>query len=298
MSKLELFRGHFYNWYDTSDLHPLEPRYISSVDSGNLAGHLLALGNGCREIIEKALPGPQLVAGLEDTGRLLREALVKTSDTHRTHMVTRKQLNNAVDTMIDSLRPLPDSAGDWAARFAEWRTHSQTVADIARALAQEQGDSPESELQVWIDALRVCVESHVRDAEIVIPWMRMSPADVAGLAKKFRGQAAEWLTIERSLRSVPTLADAPDKFDVALSQLAVLRARLTDSLPKDQTTIARIDTLTQALRRSTEQAVALVRRLSAIAQTAEQMFHAMDFGFLFNDTRKLFAIGYRVADAS
>ena len=53
MSRMELFRGHFYNWYDTRDLHPLEPRYVSSVDSGNLAGHLVALGNSCRELDQK-----------------------------------------------------------------------------------------------------------------------------------------------------------------------------------------------------------------------------------------------------
>ncbi len=43
MSALERFRGHFYNWYDTRDVRPLEPRYVSTVDSGNLAGHLLVL---------------------------------------------------------------------------------------------------------------------------------------------------------------------------------------------------------------------------------------------------------------
>ena len=42
MGGLERFRGHFYNWYDTLDLRPLDPKYISSVDSGNLAGHLIA----------------------------------------------------------------------------------------------------------------------------------------------------------------------------------------------------------------------------------------------------------------
>ena len=49
MSGLERFRGHFYNWYDTRDLRPLDPRYVSTVDSGNLAGHLIALANACRE---------------------------------------------------------------------------------------------------------------------------------------------------------------------------------------------------------------------------------------------------------
>ena len=54
MNGLERFRGHFYNWYDTHDLRPLEPKYISSVDSGNLAGHLIVLGNACREIVGSA----------------------------------------------------------------------------------------------------------------------------------------------------------------------------------------------------------------------------------------------------
>ena len=49
MARMQRVRGHFYNWYDTRDLRPLEPRYISSVDSGNLAGHLIALANACRE---------------------------------------------------------------------------------------------------------------------------------------------------------------------------------------------------------------------------------------------------------
>ena len=44
---LEHFKGHLYNWYDTQDLRALEPKYISSVDSGNLAAHLIALANGC-----------------------------------------------------------------------------------------------------------------------------------------------------------------------------------------------------------------------------------------------------------
>ena len=49
MLRMARFRGHFYNWYGTRDLAVLEPKYVSSVDSGNLAGHLIALANACRE---------------------------------------------------------------------------------------------------------------------------------------------------------------------------------------------------------------------------------------------------------
>jgi cyclic beta-1,2-glucan synthetase len=51
MNRLERFRSHFLNWYDTTDLRALEPKYVSAVDSGNLAGYLLALRNACHDII-------------------------------------------------------------------------------------------------------------------------------------------------------------------------------------------------------------------------------------------------------
>ncbi|CFR14727.1 cyclic beta-1%2C2-glucan synthase [Yersinia frederiksenii] len=49
LDKLARFRGHFFNWYGTQDLRTLEPAYVSSVDSGNLAGHLIVLANTCEE---------------------------------------------------------------------------------------------------------------------------------------------------------------------------------------------------------------------------------------------------------
>ena len=67
MNGLERFRGHFYNWYDTQDLRPLDPKYVSSVDSGNLAGHLIALGNACREMVGAPVAG--LGMARRDRGR-------------------------------------------------------------------------------------------------------------------------------------------------------------------------------------------------------------------------------------
>ena len=52
LTRMERHRGHFYNWYDTRSLKPLFPLYVSTVDSGNLAGHLLVLRSGLLELIE------------------------------------------------------------------------------------------------------------------------------------------------------------------------------------------------------------------------------------------------------
>ncbi|HME08735.1 MAG TPA: glucoamylase family protein [Bryobacteraceae bacterium] len=60
MQKMAKFRGHFYNWYNTQTLEPLEPLFLSSVDSGNLAGALWALKQGCRELEGRELEGREL----------------------------------------------------------------------------------------------------------------------------------------------------------------------------------------------------------------------------------------------
>ena len=68
LDKLEHYRGHLYNWYDTRTLEPLNPRYISSVDSGNFAGHLLTLSTGLHLWrVQPAVNLPQWLTGLEDT---------------------------------------------------------------------------------------------------------------------------------------------------------------------------------------------------------------------------------------
>lgn len=55
LARMTRFRGHFFNWYELNDLHVLEPPYVSTVDSGNLAGHLIALRQGCVAIIDQPI---------------------------------------------------------------------------------------------------------------------------------------------------------------------------------------------------------------------------------------------------
>ena len=67
MLLLERHRGHFYNWYNTRTLQPAEPRYVSSVDSGNLWGTLTVLSAGLEELRSRPLIPPRLFQGLQDT---------------------------------------------------------------------------------------------------------------------------------------------------------------------------------------------------------------------------------------
>jgi len=75
LETLERYRGHFYNWYDTRTLKPLRPQYVSSVDSGNLAGSLLTLQAGLVELKDQPLLSVNAFQGLQDTLQVLAEHL-------------------------------------------------------------------------------------------------------------------------------------------------------------------------------------------------------------------------------
>ncbi|HEY3197944.1 MAG TPA: hypothetical protein VGJ57_08010, partial [Nitrospirales bacterium] len=77
MDTLERYRGHFYNWYDTLSLKPLLPLYVSTVDSGNLAAHLLTLRQGLLALPDEGILGTRLYEGLSDTLRMLLETAGK-----------------------------------------------------------------------------------------------------------------------------------------------------------------------------------------------------------------------------
>ncbi len=238
IGELEHFRGHLYNWYDTRDLRRLEPAYVSSVDSGNLAGHLLALSNACREMIDQPLPIEAALKGINDALILTRQAAEVVGDDRRSQTVTRRHLDDALDwPSVGGVT----NAGDWTTRLGEFSALARTLSDVAAALTAEREDGEQSELITWADATRLAVDSHSRDLAIA----RHAAPDSA----------------------LPTIAE------------------LSDPPPGPPT------------EGSTE-AATLVRRLQAIAGLADRYFNEMDFGFLFDPSRKLFSIGYRVLEGA
>ncbi len=303
MGRLERIHGHFYNWYDTRDLRPLEPRYVSSVDSGNLAGHLLVLAQACREWIDRPLLGPRMLSGTYDALLLAGDAATAIPSDRRTETVTRTQLHDALDALAACLRPMPASVAEYAACVRELEARADTLADIARALAEERGGGTirraDAEVLAWVEAVRAGIRSQARDLNLTSPWA-FQLAEAAGVLRA-AGIPAEDPALKATfglLIGLPTAADTPARCEAAMRELAPLRARLASEGPARRDALARIDALTDGLERSAISARALVERLSAVARLARELFDAMDFTFLFDETRKLFSTGYRVADGA
>jgi cyclic beta-1,2-glucan synthetase len=82
LDRLERYKGHWLNWYNTRTLEPLLPRYVSTVDSGNLSAALMTTAKGCRDAAGAPTVRPKRFEGFEDTVDLLEESLARLSSPH------------------------------------------------------------------------------------------------------------------------------------------------------------------------------------------------------------------------
>jgi cyclic beta-1,2-glucan synthetase len=299
MDGLERFRGHFYNWYDTQSLRPLDPKYVSSVDSGNLAGHLIALGNALREMIGGRVAGPRWGAGIDDALEIARECTRLLADDRRTQTVTRKDLDAALDALAVSLRDAPTTPADVVGRLAALARDSLTAIDIAQTLHQERADDASAQVLSWAEAVRASILSHQHDVEQFVPWANLADDFNLIFGEKPLNRDTSLEEMRRHLfESVPTIADLPDLCESAITALTRYRSQPDRQTMEASLSLARADALIDAFERSALAAQALARRLSAIEAITAKMFAAMEFGFLFDPTRQLLAIGYRVAEGS
>src|SRR5262249_24027271 len=158
LDRLERFRGHFYNWYDTRTLQVLQPAYVSTVDSGNLLGCLVALKQGLREKADAALGGPEVREGLADTLGLVAESLRPLLHPGNEEPGPLRLLASTVSELD---RVLQESTGDRVG-WDHWRERVEHRADElvkqGRDLARRVGEAPE-ELRRWIQ----CFADQVRD---------------------------------------------------------------------------------------------------------------------------------------
>ena len=284
MSRLEHHRGHLFNWYDTSDGRPLEPRYVSSVDSGNLVGALITLGHACMEMLDQPVIGPAALTGIEDTALLLREAAYEAS-TGQDSFAARRRLDAALDVVLTLVAQRPDTPAEWAARLSELESAARTAANCARDVAPAVASDPMSPVLAWAEALRAAVETHARDLDALLPWARVRFDQAVG-------------GIMAPLATPPLLREMPGRCEAAIAGLTDLRATVTDTGDAASALLQEIDTLVDDLNRSATAAHALTMRLAAIADRTRAIVAATEFGFLFDPERLLFAIGYRLSDGS
>src|ERR1043166_5004519 len=289
LAKLGRLHGHFFNWYDTKPLEPLLPQYISTVDSGNLAGHLFAVKQACVEFPEHALFDARAISGVSDTiDAIATEAASLGTVRPRTEVVTVRQLQDEIGACRQLLKVAPgEKLSSWIVIFDSLDRRVSEIDDIVKALAHEHGEVSFKELRWWVGALQHQVSSRRRDVEALTAWGRLLPL----LESEIGAEDADWVPILKLLQQVPAVAEIPQLCDRALVQLAAIQEHVSPTLAQ---TAAR---LTKALEQSAGSSSDMLARLSRLARRCDQIIEEMDFSFLFDVERKLFTIGYNVTSS-
>jgi cyclic beta-1,2-glucan synthetase len=165
IDKLDTFRGHIYNWYDTETLQPLHPRYISAVDNGNFAGHLVAIAAACNEwAMAPAAYMEGDFDGLLDVVTILDETLDALPDDRRPLRPLRQRLRDRIAGMrraVEAIKREPEMA---AVRTINLAVMAAEIRKLAGAVNQETESAASADLSLWADKLAAACDAHVDDA--------------------------------------------------------------------------------------------------------------------------------------
>ena len=260
MEALERHRGHFYNWYDTLSLKPLLPMYISTVDSGNLAGHLLTLRQGLLALPDCKIVEPRLFDGLNDTLKILVDAAGETAPA---------ELANLQKYLDSSDRPMTLEAT--RQQLEKLTTSAEIVLDSFDT------DSSESQAKWWAFALvRQCQYAY-DDLTFLTPWVLL-PISTERLNEI---TCIEGIPTLRELARLETELPPANESNQGLDTIAGAR--------EDPSGIRQL--MTEASRRAGER-LAEIERLAL--QSGE--FANIEYDFLFDKATHLLTIGYNVTE--
>ena len=261
MEGLERHRSHFYNWYDTQSLKPLLPTYVSTVDSGNLAGHLLTLRPGLLALPDQKILGSRFFNGLSDTLRVLEDAAGETTPAQ--FALFQKHLESANESPPTTLT---------AARLC-----LDQLATTAEEVLASVKAAPESQATWWARALARQCRDALDDLMFLAPWALLSAS---------QNRLSECGDIDK----IPTLRELACLDEACLP---AIEHRLGSKAMNEERTWA--DGLQRLIAKASQRAR---ERIAAVEELAHQASHfaGMEYDFLFDKGCHLLAIGYNVGE--
>ncbi|HVI82570.1 MAG TPA: glucoamylase family protein [Chthoniobacterales bacterium] len=276
VDRLERFEGHLLNWYDLNTLQPLHPRYVSTVDSGNLLASLWTFERSCDELATRPVLDTVALRGLADTLRVFRQ-------------VTQALKEPADYSALLSLEKLTaDQPANLEGVILRLRAARAPTEELLRRFPKE-GNDPRAywaqQISKQVTAWNAVVDKYLRPVEILMapPAQLMSLGDTAHECRR-EALAATFslrnIVIEGIPGLVPLLAfhdrrEQPEIPPAVREWLNLLVAEVEHSRQRGSEQLARLDEL--------------------IAQ-CRQLEGGMGLQFLYDEERRIFAIGYQVAE--
>ena len=281
LDKLEKYEGHLFNWYDTQSLQPLNPRYVSMVDSGNLLGNLWALEQGLEELFSGPVLTRQSFRGLEDTLALLRS--MPAMNTFKGTKSEKSLI--ALEALAASSPP------NLELLVANIRLATPLTRLMIRAVNEHCME--DQACRYWAEQAERQVKAWNETVDRYLHWVELLAAPPSGGLLRFGSDAHEWRRL--ALNAIPSLRTLATGDVGGLRVIVSLQARADEIKLDDE---AR-DWL-QALADATAQAQWLAgERLSQATdaiQRVRTLADSMNMKFLYDTDRDLFFTGYNVSD--
>jgi cellobiose phosphorylase len=259
MNLMERYQGHFYNWYNTQTLEPLSPLYVSSVDSGNLAGHLLTLQQGLLSLPDEPALGPRLFEGIMDTLQVLIEQTGKLATTEIAQF--RKYLDAILIKQPDTLTYL-----------------QKCIEKLTKASAEIVTSLPsntDEQQRVWALNLSQQIQAAFDEVNHLFPWL-------------LHPNIKDLLSVYPELNTIQTLREIAstniEKFDFPVNSLSNSSNSEETELNQDIKTL---------FSKAQSNAKSRIKLIETMAQQSTE-FADMDYDFIYNKSIRLHAIGYNV----
>ncbi|MHB1295388.1 MAG: GH36-type glycosyl hydrolase domain-containing protein [Anaerolineae bacterium] len=302
IDRLEKHRGHLLNWYTTHALEPLPPRYVSTVDSGNLLACLLAMRQACLQMRDAPIVRWEGWLGLVDALGILSEVIdeltAKGVSVGRAAAMQSRITRMRSEILAAEGRPeiwvsllialedlyLPDLQRV-AAELVEWGATTVTASDL-------------HDLHSWMERLRLQAGHLHHELALYVPWrimLRRPPEWLTSAEAGMDAQAA-WQGLLATLSTDARYRDVPGICAQARVQLAALQELLARAPeePGVRGALAWCGTLANQLDLAESGVERLLADLSRLADRAETLFRETDLGFLYDNHRQVFRIGYNV----
>lgn len=259
MEKLERFGGHFCNWYDTQSLRPLYPRYVSTVDSGNLVGHLLTLRQGLLALPAQPIFHYRAIVGCNTTAAIISDE-------------SKEPFGGAVHQIQLLLK-------DVAREERSLAVVKKTLDDLIRQVENIRIPPQEADSTVsrWLGRLSRQVNDHRNQLRHLVPWLDLLP-----IPERFSCLAP--------LTYIPTLQSLQSIRETYLPAIAQYE---NEQLAREEKVWLSgvVAALFEAERMATESIV----RLEQLAAQCEA-FSDIEYDFLLEPTTALLSIGYNVEE--
>ena len=257
MLKLERFSGHFYNWYDTISLLPLYPRYVSTVDSGNLVGHLLTLRQGLLSQIQSPVISAKVFESLLTTVKIIQDY----PDTRQIKII--EKIEAALDVAID----------ESPTTLSGVKKHLDELCLLMNDL-QIHADA---ELNKWVNKLQKQIKSFHDYLVQLVPWINLLPAP-----KGFEG-----MEVLDTIPSLDSLRQLPQTF----SELMAANQKDENGTPL----IEWLHQVSNAILIENAEVTQRISTLQQLAEICEGL-SGVEYSFLYDKSTNLLRIGYNAEE--